>query len=155
MSAPALAARPVARPAARPVGRPDPGSAARQPNRQPNRQDPREQAPRPRMRVVERPELGPRRLGFAVSCTALLGSLMLGLLLLNVAISGNAFTVAELQSERSLLVDRQQSLEQSLLVRAAPSALASRARGLGMVPAPQTIVLAPDGTGAPPPQAAP
>lgn len=150
MSAPALAPRPATRPAPRPVGRPDPRQAARQPSRQPGRPDAREAAPRPRMRVVERPELGPRRLGFAVSCTALLGSLMLGLLLLNVAISGNAFTLAELQSERSVLVDRQQALEQTLLVRSAPSALASRARGLGMVPAPQTIVLQPDGTGAPP-----
>jgi len=102
------------------------------------------------MRVVTRPDLGPHRVGFAITCTALLGTLMLGLLLLNVAISGNAFTLAELQSQQGLLVDQQQSLEQQLLVRSAPSALAGQARGLGMVPAPQTIVIAPDGTGAPP-----
>jgi len=74
---------------------------------------------------------------------------MLGLLLLNVAISGNAFTVSELQSERGVLRDQQQSLEQQLLVQGSPSSLSSRARGLGMVPAPQVIVLAPDGTGVP------
>lgn len=105
---------------------------------------------RPRMRVVERPDLAPRRAGFVVACTALLGALMLGLLLLNVAISGNAFTLAELQSQRGLLVDRQQALEQELLLQSSPGAVAEAAGQLGMVPAPQTIVLAPDGTGAPP-----
>ncbi len=45
---------------------------------------------------------------------------MLGLLLLNVAISGNAFTVADLQSRRSVLVDQQQALEQQLLVQGSP-----------------------------------
>lgn len=106
--------------------------------------------PRPRMRVVERPDLAPRRIGFAVTVTALLGTLMLGLLLLNVAISGNAFTLAELKSEHGLLVDQQQSLEQQLLVESAPASLAEKATRLGMVPAPQTIVLEADGTGAPP-----
>lgn len=107
-------------------------------------------AARPRMRVVTRPDVGPRRVGFAITCTAVLGTLMLALLLLNVAISANAFTMAELQTHQGLLVDRQQSLEQQLLVSSAPAALAEKARGLGMVPAPQTIVIAPDGTGAPP-----
>lgn len=108
-----------------------------------------------RVRVVERPELGARRIGFAVSCTALLGALMLGLLLLNVAISGNAFTISDLQSQRSLLVDQQQSLEQQLLLENSPASLAARARALGMVPAQQVLVLAPDGTGAAPVPAAP
>ncbi|WP_380168561.1 hypothetical protein [Jannaschia sp. R86511] len=106
--------------------------------------------PRPRMRVLTRPDAGPRRMGFALTCTALLAGLMLGLLLLNVAISGNAFTMAELQSQRSLLVDQQQALEQQLLVRSSPQALAGQARELGMVPAPQVLVIAPDGTGASP-----
>lgn len=140
MSAPALAPRPASRPGA---ARPTRPAAARA--------SARVVAPAPRMRVVERPDLAPRRIGFAVSCSVLLGVLMLGLLLLNVAISGNAFTVADLRSDRGLLVDRQQALEQQLLVEAAPATLAARARALGMVPAPQTIVLAPDGSGAPPP----
>ncbi|MFC7163928.1 hypothetical protein ACFQL5_16695, partial [Aquipuribacter hungaricus] len=112
-------------------------------------------APRTRMRVLERPRTAGRRVGFAVSCTAVLTALMLGLLLLNVAISGNAFTVAELQSQRGVLVDQQQALEQQLLLEGAPSSLAARARALGMVPAPQVLVLAPDGTGAPPVAPAP
>ncbi len=162
MSAPALAPRPVSRPA---PGRPASGrsvaggppaarsatarsATARSATARPA---PRTSPdPRPRMRVVTRPDLGPRRVGFALTCTAVLGALMLGLLLLNVAISGNAFTIAELQSRQGVLVDQQQSLEQQLLVRSSPSALADQARGLGMVPAPQTIVIAPDGTGAPP-----
>ena len=101
-----------------------------------------------RVRMVERPEVGVRRIGFAVSCTALLGALMLGLLLLNVAISGNAFTIADLQSQRSLLVDQQQSLEQQLLLENSPASLAARARDLGMAPATQVLVLSSDGTGA-------
>jgi len=104
---------------------------------------------RTRMRVLERPRTAGRRAGFALTCTAMLGALMLGLLLLNVAISGNAFTVAELQSQRGVLRDQQQALEQQLLVQGSPSSLSSRARGLGMVPAPQVIVLAPDGTAVP------
>lgn len=112
-------------------------------------------AGRARVRVVERPEVGSRRIGFAVTCSALLGTLMLGLLLLNVAISGNAFTVADLQSQRSLLVDQQQSLEQQLLLQNSPASLAARARALGMVPAAQVLVLAPDGTGAAPAPPAP
>ncbi len=105
---------------------------------------------RPRMRVVERPDLAPHRVGFLLGCTALLGVLMLGLLLLNVAISGNAFTLSELDSERVLLVESQQSLEQQLLVESAPASLAAKATRLGMGPAQQTIVLESDGTGAPP-----
>ena len=102
------------------------------------------------MRVLEQPRTAGRRVGFALTCTAVLGALMLGLLLLNVAISGNAFTVAELQSQRGVLREQQQSREQQLLVQGSPSSLSSRARGLGMVPAPQVIVLSPDGTGPPP-----
>ena len=105
---------------------------------------------RTRMRVLEQPRTAGRRVGFALTCTAVLGALMLGLLLLNVAISGNAFTVAELQSQRGVLREQQQSREQQLLVQGSPSSLSSRARGLGMVPAPQVIVLSPDGTGSPP-----
>jgi hypothetical protein len=180
MSAPALAPRPSARPSARPApGRPASartaaagrtaqsrsaqarpaqartGSSRAATARALTGADVQQVTPRPRMRVVQRPDVAPRHIGFAVSCIALLGALMLGLLLLNVAISGNAFTVAELQAERSLLVDQQQSLEQRLLVQSSPASLAARARGLGMVPAPQTIVLAPDGTGAPPVQPVP
>jgi len=110
---------------------------------------------RTRMRVLEQPRTTGRRAGFVLTCTATLGALMLGLLLLNVAISGNAFTVAELQSQRGVLRDQQQALEQQLLVQGSPSSLSSRARGLGMVPAPQVIVLAPDATGAPPVAPAP
>ena len=104
---------------------------------------------RARLRVLEQPQTSGRRARFALTCTAVLGALMLGLLLLNVAISGNAFTVADLKSQRGILQDRQQSLEQQLLLQESPSSLSSRARGLGMVPAPQVIVLAPDGTGVP------
>lgn len=107
------------------------------------------------MRVLERPQAAARRVGFAVTCTAVLGALMLALLMLNVAISGNAFTVAELTSQRNVLDDQQQALEQQLLVQGSPAELAQRARALGMVPAPQVIVLSPDGTGAPPPAPAP
>ena len=69
--------------------------------------------------------------------------MMLGLLLLNVAISGNAFTVAELGSRSAVLADSQQALRQELAAESAPASLAAKAAALGMVPAPETLVLAP------------
>jgi hypothetical protein len=150
LSAPGRTGRAVPRPTARPVGRGG-GATARTTARAAARPAPR--APgqdAPGLRVVSRPELAPRRLGFALTCTALLTTLMLGLLLLNVAISGNAFTLAELQQERGVLAERQQALQQQVHLASAPDALADAAQRLGMTPAPHPVVLSPDGTGAPP-----
>ncbi|MFC5382234.1 hypothetical protein [Aquipuribacter nitratireducens] len=147
MSAQAAAARPVARPA-RPAARPGTRPAARPSGRAGAPERTPQQAPG--LRVLVRPEVGPRRLGFALTCTGLLGLLMLALLLLNVAISANAFALADLQQQRTVLAEQRQSLEQQVLLAESPGALADRARALGMAPAPHPVVLAPDGTGAPP-----
>ncbi|WP_336924208.1 hypothetical protein [Aquipuribacter sp. SD81] len=137
---PRTVARPATRPADRPGGRAAPRPRARGPQPQAT----------PSLRVLARPEVTPRRVGFALTCTALLGALMVALLLLNVAISGNAFTLSELGAQRGVLADRQQSLEHDLQVASSPGGLADRAGALGMVPAPAPVVLQPDGTGAPP-----
>ncbi len=86
----------------------------------------------------------PSGAGFVLSCVGVLLAMMLGLLLLNVAISGSAFTLAELDGRRSLLADSSQALQQRVAAESAPASLADKAARLGMVPAPQTIVLAPD-----------
>lgn len=81
--------------------------------------------------------------GFALTCIGVLAAMMLGLLLLNVAISGNAFTLHELDNRSAVLADSQQALEQRLAAESAPASLAAKAAALGMVPAPETLVLAP------------
>lgn len=81
--------------------------------------------------------------GFVLTCVGVLAAMMLGLLLLNVAISGNAFTLAELDSRSAVLADSQQALQQRLAAESTPASLAAKAAALGMVPAPETLVLAP------------
>lgn len=95
----------------------------------------------PALVVVAPPAPRPSGLGFVLTCMAVLVAMMLGLLLLNVAISGNAFILAELSSARSVLTDDQQARQQLLARESAPESLAAKAQALGMVPAPTTLVL--------------
>ena len=82
--------------------------------------------------------------GFVLTCVGVLAAMMLGLLLLNVAISGNAFTLDELHDRSAVLADSQQALQQRLAAESAPASLAAKAAALGMVPAPEILVLVPD-----------
>ncbi len=113
-----------------------------------------EASPRSPLRLVEVPAPSRSGVGFLLSCAALVVLTMVGLLLLNVAISDNAFTLGELEDRRSELADSRQELEQRLAARSAPGALALEAERLGMVPAETTVVLGPDGVPAGPPVAA-
>jgi hypothetical protein len=112
--------------------------------------------PRPRtpVRLVPQPP-APRPSGtatFVASCAGLLIATLVALLALNVAASGNAFTLAELTTEAERLRNTEESLRLTVAEEAAPQRLDSRARGLGMVPAeaPEVLVLPPPG----PPSAA-
>jgi uncharacterized protein HemX len=103
--------------------------------------------PRPRtpVRLVPQPP-APRPSGtatFVASCAGLLVATLVALLALNVAASGNAFTLSELTTEADRLRDAEESLRLSVAEEAAPQRLDSRARGLGMVPAeaPEVLVL--------------
>lgn len=78
---------------------------------------------------------------FVASCAGLLAATLASLLALNVAVSGNAFTLAELSDDAARLQDVEQSLRLAVAEEAAPQRLDVRARELGMVPAEAPLVL--------------
>lgn len=89
--------------------------------------------------------------GFVASCAALLAVTLVGLLGLNVAVSGNAFVLDDLSSQVDQLRDREQALRVAVDREAAPQRLDARARSLGMVPAEAPVPLDLDGPGVPGP----
>ncbi len=72
--------------------------------------------------------------GFVVLCllVLLLGSL--SILLLNTSRAKGVFELRDLQARSDVLTDNEEALAHSISGRAAPGALAQRARSLGMVP---------------------
>lgn len=90
---------------------------------------------RPRLRVVT--GAPPRHGGaaFGIICATLLAAGLIGLLLLNTALAQGSFTLHDLRAESDRLSDTEDSLVQSLGVSKAPANLASKAAGMGMVPA--------------------
>jgi len=98
----------------------------------------------PRLAVIE---------GFAGRRSAIpfalliLGVLTLGLvslLMLNTAMDANSVKIGQAQQRQAALTDREQELAQQLAGLSAPSALASRAAALGLVPNPQPAFIDPD-----------
>ncbi|MCC9312094.1 septum formation initiator family protein [Kitasatospora sp. RB6PN24] len=92
-----------------------------------------------RARITVRPGRSPRgsvqgRTPFVVLVVVLLALGLLGLLMLNTTLNENSFELAKLQKQTSTLTDQQQALQQEIDRRAAPDALESAARRLGMVP---------------------
>lgn len=59
---------------------------------------------------------------------------LLGLLLLNIALTRGAYDVQGLRQEATLLSEREQALTERLAAEAAPGRLSERATGMGMVP---------------------
>jgi len=113
--------------AAAPQRRP---SGSRAPRRTPNRP----------LRLVEPPATTPGRLAFVVLIGAVLGGGLVVLLLLHTLAAQDAFTLHRLQHQAATLNDAEQELTVANQQAAAPSALARRARALGMVPTgPMTI----------------
>lgn len=76
----------------------------------------------------------------------LLGGGLIGLLVLNSALSEGSFKLTDLQRDTKSLTDEQQGLQRDIDAYSAPEALVRRARELGMVPGGDPAFLDPDGT---------
>jgi len=93
------------------------------------------------------------RTPFVLLVVVLLGGGLIGLLMLNSALSEGAFKLDDLQKETKSLTDEEQSLQRDIDAYSAPDALQRRAQELGMIPGGDPAFLNPDGTvkGAPSP----
>ncbi|QIJ62931.1 septum formation initiator family protein [Streptomyces sp. JB150] len=86
------------------------------------------------------------RTPFVLLVVLLLGGGLIGLLVLNSALSEGSFELADLQRETKNLTDEEQALQRDIDAYSAPDALQRRARELGMVPGGDPAFLNPDGT---------
>lgn len=86
------------------------------------------------------------RTPFVLLVVLLLGGGLIGLLVLNSALSEGSFKLADLQRETKNLTDEEQALQRDIDAYSAPDALQRRARELGMVPGGDPAFLNPDGT---------
>jgi len=92
---------------------------------------------------------GPRqaaRTPFVLLVVLLLGGGLIGLLVLNSALSEGSFQKDDLQKDTKSLTDEEQALQRDIDSYSAPDALQRRARELGMVPGGDPAFLNPDGT---------
>ncbi|MFC4499022.1 MULTISPECIES: septum formation initiator family protein [Streptomyces] len=92
---------------------------------------------------------GPRRAArtpFVLLVVLLLGGGLIGLLVLNSALSEGSFRMGDLQRDTKSLTDEEQALQRDIDSYSAPDALQRRARELGMVPGGDPVFLDPDGT---------
>ncbi|WP_326788297.1 FtsB family cell division protein [Streptomyces sp. NBC_00151] len=85
------------------------------------------------------------RTPFVLLVVLLLGGGLIGLLVLNSALSEGAFRLDDLQKETKSLTDEEQALQRDVDDYSAPDALQRRARELGMVPGGDPAFLGPDG----------
>ncbi|MEW2449984.1 septum formation initiator family protein [Streptomyces parvulus] len=95
------------------------------------------------------------RAPFVLLVVLLLGGGLIGLLVLNSALSEGSFQLDDLKQETKSLTDEEQALQRDIDAYSAPRALQRRARELGMVPGGDPAFLAPDGTVKGAPSAAP
>ncbi|MDO0915637.1 septum formation initiator family protein [Streptomyces sp. DT2A-34] len=86
------------------------------------------------------------RAPFVLLVVVLLGGGLIGLLVLNSALSEGAFELDDLKRDTKSLTDEEQSLQRDIDAYSAPDALQRRARELGMVPGGDPAFLGPDGT---------
>ncbi|MGW7265537.1 septum formation initiator family protein [Streptomyces sp. NPDC054842] len=86
------------------------------------------------------------RTPFVLLVVLLLGGGLIGLLVLNSALSAGSFRLDDLQKETKSLTDEEQELQRDVDSYSAPDALQRRARELGMVPGGDPAFLEPDGT---------
>ncbi|WP_380175172.1 hypothetical protein ACFEMC_07810 [Kineococcus sp. DHX-1] len=96
---------------------------------------------RPELQVVTPPATRRLRLPLPVACVLLLTLGLLGLLMTNIAIAGDAYEVTDLQVTSGRLADQQQAVAEDLAQQSSPEHLAVRAGELGMVPAPDAVHL--------------
>ncbi|MET8445873.1 septum formation initiator family protein [Streptomyces sp. NPDC005209] len=83
---------------------------------------------------------------FVLLVVLLLGGGLIGLLVLNSALSEGAFQLDDLRKQTKNLTDEQQALQRDIDAYSSPDALQRRARELGMVPGGDPAFLAPGGT---------
>ncbi|MGW5426769.1 septum formation initiator family protein [Streptomyces sp. NPDC004059] len=86
------------------------------------------------------------RTPFVLLVVLLLGGGLIGLLVLNSALSEGSFKLADLQKQTKNLTDEEQALQRDIDAYSSPDALQRRARELGMVPGGDPAFLGPDGT---------
>ncbi|MER6333055.1 septum formation initiator family protein [Streptomyces sp. NPDC001034] len=86
------------------------------------------------------------RTPFVLLVVLLLGGGLIGLLVLNSALSEGSFELADLQKQTKSLTDEQQALQRDIDAYSSPDALQRRARELGMVPGGDPAFLDPNGT---------
>ncbi|MET7456340.1 hypothetical protein ABZT03_31570 [Streptomyces sp. NPDC005574] len=86
------------------------------------------------------------RAPFVLLVVLLLGGGLIGLLVLNSALSEGAFRLDDLQRDTKSLTDEEQALQRDVDAYSAPDALQRRAAELGMVPGGDPAFLNPDGT---------
>ncbi|MER6956168.1 septum formation initiator family protein [Streptomyces sp. NPDC000618] len=92
---------------------------------------------------------GPRqaaRTPFVLLVVLLLGGGLIGLLVLNSALSEGSFKMDDLQKDTKSLTDEEQALQRDIDSYSAPDALQRRASELGMVPGGDPAFLNPDGS---------
>jgi cytoskeletal protein RodZ len=97
---------------------------------------------RSHLRIVSplRPEKASRGV-FALVVGGLLLVGMVGILVINTSLAQGAFTVSELQAQRSDLAKQEQALSEAVAAAAAPENLEQQARGMGMVPTENPVFL--------------
>ncbi|MEV0980539.1 septum formation initiator family protein [Streptomyces sp. NPDC049915] len=86
------------------------------------------------------------RTPFVLLVVLLLGGGLIGLLVLNSALSEGSFQQDDLQKDTKSLTDEEQALQRDVDAYSAPEALQRRARELGMVPGGDPAFLGLDGT---------
>ncbi|MFF1766119.1 hypothetical protein [Streptomyces sp. NPDC058249] len=86
------------------------------------------------------------RTPFVLLVVLLLGGGLIGLLVLNSALSEGSFRLDDLQKDTKSLTDEEQALQRDVDAYSAPDALQRRARELGMVPGGDPAFLNPDGS---------
>ncbi|MGY5007652.1 septum formation initiator family protein [Streptomyces sp. 900105755] len=86
------------------------------------------------------------RTPFVLLVVLLLGGGLIGLLVLNSALSEGSFKLDDLQKQTKNLTDEEQALQRDIDAYSAPDALQRRAHELGMVPGGDPVFLGPDGT---------
>jgi hypothetical protein len=89
---------------------------------------------RPTLRLVAGRSLAVGRLPFALLMGAILAAGLVGLLLLHTLAAQDAFTIQRLAARQSTLSDTVQQLSLAEQQQQSPTALAARARSLGLVP---------------------
>lgn len=86
------------------------------------------------------------RAPFVLLVVLLLGGGLIGLLVLNSALSAGAFQLDDLKKDTKNLTDEEQALQRDIDSYSAPDALQRRAHELSMVPGGDPAFLNPDGT---------